>query len=137
VTSQQRMLTPPRYLILSLHLSEIRCCLTLDFVIAFRIMVMFNILLTSLFCITILWKPVIEYYEDVKCYTAPVKISIQKSKGRRWANIERGVQYSSWNNCCLKEKYMSMRFKVHICTKGYAWNTITIMDILKWDTNEN
>jgi hypothetical protein len=54
VTSQQRMLTPPRHLILPSHLLEV--CVnypTLDFVIAFWTMVTFYTLLTSPFCISI------------------------------------------------------------------------------------
>ena len=46
VTGQQRMLTPPRHPILGGP-----CCPTLDFVIAFWIVIAFYKLLTSLFCI--------------------------------------------------------------------------------------
>jgi hypothetical protein len=52
VTGQQRILTPPRHLILPWRLSEGSCCPTLDFVIAFWIITTFYTLLTSLFCIT-------------------------------------------------------------------------------------
>jgi hypothetical protein len=60
VTGQQRMLTPPRHVILPLHFSGGPCCPALDLVFNFWTLIMFYTLLTFPFCTIDIFKYILE-----------------------------------------------------------------------------